>query len=435
MSGLAHILSPMETIVENVACTVCGCVCDDLRLTVAENRIIACENACMLAEPWLLQQNSRHPASARTDGKPCDLGDALDAAAKVLKQSRAPLVYGLSRSSTAGQQAACALADFLGATIDTTASLGHAPSILALQEVGESTCSLGEVKNRADLVLFWGSNPAESHPRHFERYSGDAIGQWTPAGRSDRTVVVCDVQPTATSVLADLFLAIEPGGDFEVLTALRALLRGLDLAETTIAGVPVATLRDLIGRMKRCRFGVVFFGLGLTRSGLGHRTIEALLRLTSALNDHTRFYVRRMRVSGDVAGADSVLAWQTGYPFSVNLGRGYPRYNPGEFTANRMLELAEVDACILVGSTGVRRLSDRATAQLRRIPTIVLDGPLIDPSFTPTIRFTTATYGVHLAGSVYRMDEIPIPVKQVLTSDYPSDAEVLRALLAKLRGH
>ena len=41
---------------------------------------------------------------------------------------------------------------------------------------------------------------------------------------------------------------------------------------------------------------------------------------------------------GDVAGADIVMTWITGYPFSVNLARGYPRYNPGEFSAQDMLE-------------------------------------------------------------------------------------------------
>ena len=85
--------------------------------------------------------------------------------------------------------------------------------------------------------------------------------------------------------------------------------------------------------MKSCQQGVVFFGLGLSMRGLGHRSVEALLLLVRELNDFTRFYARRMRVQGDVTGADTVLAWQTGYPFSVNLGRGYPRFNPGEFSA------------------------------------------------------------------------------------------------------
>src|SRR5207248_5591877 len=66
----------------------------------------------------------------------------------------------------------------------------------ALPISGESTCTLGEARNRADLVVFWGSNPAESHPRHFERYSVWPAGRWVPRGRADRTVVVVDVQPT-----------------------------------------------------------------------------------------------------------------------------------------------------------------------------------------------------------------------------------------------
>ena len=52
----------------------------------------------------------------------------------------------------------------------------------------------------------------------------------------------------------------------------------------------------------------VFFGLGLTRHGLPHANVEALLRLVTDLNAHTRFVARRMRVPGDVAGADSVLS-------------------------------------------------------------------------------------------------------------------------------
>ena len=72
------------------------------------------------------------------------------------------------------------LADRLGATIDTTASLGHAPSVMAIQQAGESTCTLGEIKNRADLVIFWGSDPVETHPRHLERYSTRATRNVAP---------------------------------------------------------------------------------------------------------------------------------------------------------------------------------------------------------------------------------------------------------------
>ncbi len=366
--------------------------------------------------------------------EPVPLAVALDRAADILQAiARSPLVYGLSRSSTEGQQAAVALADRIGATIDTTASLGHAPAIMALQEAGESVCTLGEVKNRADLVIFWGSDPVESHPRHFERYSVDARGLFTPRGRADRTVVVADIRRSATAAAADLFLPVEAGFDFEALWTLRGLIRGLAPEPGAATGAPADLLSGLAERMKTCRFGVVFFGLGLSRHG--PRTIEALLRLVIDLNDYTRFYARRMRVSGDVAGADSVLAWQTGYPFSVNLGRGYPRYNPGEFSGQDMLLRGEVDACVLVGSQGVRRFTPEAAASLGRFcRPIVLDGPTVESQVAATVRFTTAVYGFHRPGVVYRMDEVPIPLRAVLPTDYPSDAEVLQGILQRLNG-
>lgn len=418
----------MAEVFTDVACTVCGCVCDDLQITVDDNRITHAAGACRLAEPWFLGQETKHPPQARINGRSVAPEAAIKQSAEILANADWPLIYGLSRSSTSGQQAAIRLADCISANIDTTASLCHAPSIMAIQSAGESTCSLGEIKNRADLVIFWGVDPVRSHPRHFERYSVDPVGQFVPDGRSGRTVVVVDVRPTESAALADVFISVEPERDFEAIWTLRSLIQGVPVKPDVPTGAPLDALRDLAEQMKACRCGVVFFGLGLSRTGLGHLNVEALLRMVSELNDHTRFHARRMRIPGDVTGADSVLCWQTGYPFSVNLSRSSPRYGPGEFSANDVLEREEADACVLVGSEGVAEMSAKAAAYLRRIPTIVLDHPTVDSAIQPTIRFTTAVYGVHLPGTAYRMDEVPIPLRPVLSSEYPSDADVLNCI-------
>jgi formylmethanofuran dehydrogenase subunit B len=408
-------------------------LCDDLRITHQAGTIVRAEGACALAEPWYLKQGSHQPNIAEIDGKPVAGSEAIQQAASILERSKSPLIYGLSRSGTEGQRAAVRLADLLGATIDTTASLGHGPSVMAVQEEGESTCTLGEARNRADLVIFWGTNPAVSHPRHFERYSVEPSGEFLPGGRKDRTVVVIDIQPTETSALADLFLQVEPGKDFEALWTLRMLLQGQTPEPAAVTGIPAEALADLVHRMCRCKYGVVFFGFGLSRGRNGHNTVEALLKLVRELNQHTRFNVRRMRGSGDVTGADMVLAWQTGYPFSVNLARGYPRYNPGEYSALNLLERREVDACLFVGSHGIQRFSARARSYLAEIPTIVLDSPVAEVRIQPSVRFTTAIYGIHAAGTAYRMDEVPLPLKAFLPSDLPTDAQVLGAIERRVR--
>lgn len=424
---------PMLEEYSDIACTRCGCVCDDLKIRVKDNRIVDFLPACSLAEPWFRWLSQ--PLStdvAEISGQPVPLEQAVLHAAKLLREAKSPLFFGLSRSSTDGQRAACELADRVGAVIDTTASIGHGPSIMAFQAAGESTCTLGEIRHRSDLVVYWGSDPLTTHPRHIERIV-DQPGLYRPGGRRDRRLIVIDSNRTASAAAADQFIHTLPGADFQILWVLRAILQKIDLPEGEYGGVPLAVLKQLAQDFMGSHYGAIFFGVQLAEGPSGHCTIEALLRLVTDLNLHTRFVARRMRVPGDVTGADSVLCWQTGYPFSVSLSSGYPRYNPGEYSAGPMLARGEADCVVLVGAERVDKLPQTAQKQLQRIPVIQLDPPETCRDIPATVRFNTAIYGIHRRGTAYRMDEVPIPLRKVLDSPLPSDDEVLRAILKAVR--
>ena len=416
----------------DIACTRCGCVCDDLTLEVSSDRVLAFAPDCSLAKSWF--DSLRQPLSsvpAEIDGVPSTLDAAVEHAARIIQKATSPLFFGLSRSSTDGQRAACELADRIGATIDTTASIGHGPSITAFQNSGESTSTLGEVRHRSDLVIYWACDPLKTHPRHMERFV-DARGFAVPNGRADRHVVVVDSSPTATSARADTFLQVKKGSDFEVFWTLRALVKGTQVNVTEVGGVSISALQVLANRMKASHYGAVFFGVDLTESSTGHATVEALLRLVTDLNLFTRFVARRMRIPGDVTGADSVLCWQTGYPFSISLNRGYPRFNPVEYSAGPMLERNEADCVIFVGAERINKFSELAQSHLQKLPVIVLDPPNAASNVRADVRFNTAIYGIHRRATAYRMDEIPIPLRQVIHSTLPSDDEVLRSILQRL---
>ena len=147
--------------------------------------------------------------------------------------------------------------------------------------MGEVTCTLGEIKNRGDLIIFWGSNPAESHPRHFTKYSLMPKGTYLPRGRKDRYCVMVDVRKTKSARAADLFIQIKPRKDFEALWALRALAKGVELDPVEIeaeTGVPLATFQALMDRMKQAKYGVILFGMGLTMTRGKHLNSHALCR-------------------------------------------------------------------------------------------------------------------------------------------------------------
>lgn len=421
----------MSEVFEHVICSFCGCLCDDIEVEVQDGAVAKVRRVCSNGR-GLFTHYDPTPRSPAVDGREVTWDEALDEAARVLNASDSPLIYGLSSTASEAQRKAVALADRLGAMIDTTSSVCHGPTGLAMQAVGEATCTLGEVRNRADVVVFWGCNPATSHMRHFGRYSVMAKGQLTPGGRKDRTVVVVDVRPTASTRVADQFLQVRPGSDYEVLTTLRALVHGESVDAGTVGGVEVVRLQELVDRMKAARFGVFFMGMGLTQSGGRDLNVSELFQLVAELNQFARFSVVPMRGHGNVAGADQVMTWQSGYPFAVSFARGIPRYGPGEFTAVDVLARGEADAALILASDPLAHFPAAAARRLERIPVIVLD-PL--PSLTgeaARVVFPTTCYGVDAAGTMYRMDGVPLRLRAVLPASRPTDEDVLERLLERV---
>jgi formylmethanofuran dehydrogenase subunit B len=289
---------------------------------------------------------------------------------------------------------------------------------------------LGEVKNRADLIIYWGGNPAECHPRHFTKYTLTQKGKFVPNGRKDRTMVLVDIRETPSAKAADLFLQIRPGKDFEVLTILRALIKGqpVDRERAAETGLSVEQLQGFADRMKQARFGVLFFGMGLSMTRGKHMNSAALLTLAAELNAFTKFVAMPMRGHGNVTGGDVIMRWSTGYPFGVNLARGYPRFNPGEFSTIDLLIRGDCDAALVLGADPGATMPQPAIDHLARIPTIVLDPKVTHTSRLARVHITTAATGISAPGTVYRMDEIPLPLRPALKSPYPTDEEVIRRI-------
>ena len=423
--------------VKNATCTFCGCVCDDMELTVDldEKRITKAKNACVLGRAWFAEHTIGDWPIAMIDDKEVSKEQAIEEAAQTLVKAKFPIIYGLSDTTCEAQRQAVAISDIIKGTIDTTTSVCHGPSCLAFQGVGESTMSLGEVKNRADLVIYWGGNPAASHPRHFTRYAVTPKGMFIPNGRKDRTVVLVDVRKTPSTPVSNIFIQVKPGKDFEVLWALRALVKGkkIDPSIEEETGVSLATLEDLVDRMKNCRYGVLFFGMGLTMTRGRHFNSGALMALATDLNEFTHFVAKPVRGHGNVTGADNVVSWQTGYPFGVNFNRGYPRFNPGEFTTVDTLSRGDADAAMFIATDPACNFPKVAIEHMKKIPVISLDTKQTATSKLAHVAFATSTYGINTGGTVYRMDDVPITMRPAFDSPYPDDEEILTAIKKRVQ--
>lgn len=400
-----------------VTCAGCALLCDDV--TVGEHgppaRAVRFRPECSLGERWFSERRARpaDDAPAAVDGRPTDLDTALRRAAELLRSARRPLVHGFDDATVEDARAAVALADRLGALIVTDGANAPWTGTPAIPLRGASSATLGEIRDRSRLVVIWREDPETTHPRLLERLG---FGRPAPLRAADgRTLVVVDDRDTATATRADLHLRWPQERDLDALVTLHALQRGLT--------VPRRDLGGLQERLAGAPHAAVVFGPGLTDGAGGQRRALALHRLVRALcHEHHVVTLELPRATG-TRSADDVLAWQTGYPGSVDLGGGHPVLVTD---TGPLIEDAEVDVALCV---------EGAPAPL---PAGVAAITLAGPGRTSTgagseVSISTAAPGVQASGTVHRLDGVPLTLQAPLAGAAPTAAALLTRILGEVQ--
>jgi formylmethanofuran dehydrogenase subunit B len=238
-----------------------------------------------------------------------------------------------------------------------------------------------------------------------------------------------------TAKVADYFVQVKPGKDFEIMQAIRAMVKDEKLDVDEVGGVPVEYLEEIVDTLVNCQFGVIFFGMGLTQTAGKFRNIEIAISLIRDLNARTKFVIMPMRGHFNVTGANTVFTWQSGYPFAIDFSLGYPQYNPGETSCVDVLLREESDASLVIASDPVSNFPKKAIEHMTKTPLIVIDPHMNVTSMVGDVVFPSTVVGVEKAGTAYRMDHVPLPLKKVVEppKGVLSDEELLTRILKEVR--
>ena len=427
-----------ETIIPDVVCTICGTGCDDIQVKIKDGKIVEAKNACAVSTSKFLGPHAERYSSPmiRRNGEltPATFEEAVLKAATILSDAKYPLLLGWSLTSTEATCVGVELAELVGGVVDNNTGFCHGPGLIGCHDIGVSTCTLGEVRHRADVVVYWAANPVHAHPRHIPRYSVQSKGRFRQ-GRKERRLIVIDVRNTDTAKMADLFIQVEPNGDYELLSALRMAVRGEEFEQQVIAGVDSEKIEELADTLVGAEFGIIFYGVGLTMSNGKSRNLDAALSLVRDLNRFTKFLIMPMRGHFNVCGANEVTSWITGYPFAVDLSRGYPFYNPGETSAVDILSRKDCDAALVISSDPISHLPYPVAKYLSEIPLVTMDPHVTATTMVSDAVFPTAIMGIETGGSLYRMDGVVLESKKLLDPprDVRSDVHVLKAILERVK--
>ena len=294
-------------------------------------------------------------------------------------------MHGFAAATIEDARAAVTLADRLGAIVATGSLAQPWPGAPAFPLRGSSTATLGEIRDRSQLVIVWHEDPDTSHPRLLQRLGFGVDGSRVEGAR---TLVVVDDRDTATARRADLVADWPSDRD-------------------------LAALAELFERFDDARHATIVYGAALAAGAGGQRRELALHELVRRLSHDRHVVTLSLAGTAGIRSAGDVLAWQTGYAGTVDLASGHPELL---VTTEPLIEHERIDLALCVED-------DPAGG----VPTIVLSHRARPAATEVWIR--TAPAGVAAAGTVHRLDGVPLTLSPPLRSTAPTSASALAGLL------
>ena len=415
-------------ITRDVICPFCGILCDDLVIQNDGQKLKVLENGCPKAKSAF--ENEVHETTPKIKGKKVSLDEAIQAICNILKKTRTPLFAGLG-SDAGGIRQIMHLADKTGAVVDHMHSNALIRNTLVLQDLGWIMTTLAEIKNRADLIIFAGTD-ATNFPRFFERVVWNDHLMYKVKQKDRQIVYIGDKLNTKSGISPTgkrpTVLNCKNDQIGEIISSLHAMVAGASIDVNEVAGIKIKTLETLAEQMKSASYGVIVWSPADLDIPHAELTIQNFCEIVKYMTRITRFAGFSLAGNDGATTANSICAWQSGYPLRVNFNKGYPDYDAHRYSTRNVLKNKEVDAIMWVSSFSSSINPPRAS-----IPTIVLATPDTKLNFKPDVFIPVSTPGVDHTGQLFRTDSVvALPLKKVRQSPYTSVGSVIKQVIERM---
>lgn len=288
--------------------------------------------------------------------------------------------------------------------------------------------TLAEVKNRCDVLLCVGTDPAAFAPRFFEKYIWNKDSLFFEQTEK-RKVIYLGVEPSGdasnspngqTAEVLPCNASELPG----VVSVLHALVKGQSIQHESVGGIAIEALQLLVQQLQAAQYGVVTWSSSDLDYPQAELTVQTICELVKELNVKTRCSGFPLGGKEGDMTASLVCGWITGYPARTRFAAGFPEYDPYLNDVSFFLSEGEADALLWVQAFNADVVPPRTD-----VPVIVVGRSGMQFSQEPDVFIPVGTPGIDHAGHTYRMDcVVALRLKKLRDSGLPSTAEVLTAI-------
>ena len=428
---------------KRITCSGCSLLCDDIIVRSDGLFIDEVIGVCLKGKERFDQLTSSNrilsPMIKRNGVlEKCSWEDALEKTSEIIKNSSKPLLYGFSNVSCEAQLKGIELAKVVDGFIDSNSSICQGKILNVAKNTGITLTTITELINKADLIVLWGANAAESIPRLLNKILFSR-GKFRMTGREIKTLIIIDpVKIASFNVMGvrDLALQIQPNKDLELIRVLKDECCVADsISSEGVAGLDRDDLKRLLLHLSEAENGVIIIGQGLLRPQTGANLIGELLELIQMINikqEKGRLSLIMMGGHFNMAGFDHVAL----SIYGKNGGLQFKNHQLIDTEDNIVSKIdnEDFDCSIIVGTDPISHLPRSLSQKLTTKPIIVVDNKKSATTYIADIILPSAITGIEVPGTAYRLDQVPIELKTVLNppSNIPSDEELLTKIIDKI---
>ncbi|MFX1500845.1 MAG: formylmethanofuran dehydrogenase subunit B [Promethearchaeota archaeon] len=431
-------------VIKRTTCSGCSLLCDDIIIRTDGLFIDEVIGACLKGKERFEQVTAKNrilnPFIKRNEELvPVTSEEAFEKVSNIIKESKKPLLYGFSTISCEAQLKGMELACLINGFIDSNSTICQGKVLNTSKKTGLTLSTIGEAINKADLLILWGANAAESIPRLLNKVLFSR-GKFRLTGREIKTLIIIDPVKTASfNVMGvrDVALQIEPAKDIELIRVLKEECCEVNaIPENGVAGIDKDDLKRLLLHLTGTENGVIFIGQGLLKNQNGDNVIKELLELVQLINvkqKKGRISVIMLGGHYNMLGFDHVALSNYGINHSLQFSN--QELMETSDTIISKIEKDDFDCSIIVGTDPISHFPKQLSKKLMSKPIILIDNKKTGTFYVADIIIPSAITGIESNGLAYRIDHIPLNLEKVINppQNIISDEEIIKKIIENLK--
>ena len=411
-----------------ITCPHCGLLCDDLSVEV-NNLSVSLDadkpSTCKNHFEDASLDDGKIPTPS-INGVAASTKDALQAASRILTQSKQPLISGMIGDVQTCRNA-IALAEKVGGVADHANGSRMRANSATMQRLGEVKTTLAEVRNRADCVVILGSNVLNNFPRLYERIlCPEKALRGESAQKKNIFVLDIDVNcdKSQQSKFKNItFLNLEASSIEEIVQRLLGIVNQ-KIKTANNNNYITQALSQLHQVINSSQYTTIIWSTAEFKPDTCEQTLQSITQLIKVLMSKQRVVGLTLGGSKAEITATQVSTWQTGVPLPVAFMTGAPVHDPLLFDGMKMLQNNEVDSLLWVAT-----YSSNDTPPNTDIPTIVIGHPKMQCSSKTDVFIPAGVPGIDHRGLACRTDNVAtLPLMSIRNSKLLSASEIIKQL-------